>query len=275
MVEERERGFALLLVLWALSLLTLLGAQVTGAGRAEIRLSSALVAQAQLQEAADAAVYETIWQFIAAGDSSPPDPAKFRLREGAIDVDVTRLDDRGKMDLNAVSGDLAASFFATLGLDRDAAQNLADRITEWRTGHLPQDESGATHQLPPVIAPPQWGPPSHDFERLDELLLVPGMTDALYRNILPHAVLHLGQSPLYSAADPVVRATLDQHKRETGVSQADPDPREGYVVHIFAHASRPGATFTRQAELRMTGSLGNDRSRFRVLTWESGEALVP
>jgi general secretion pathway protein K len=273
--HPREHGFALLLVLWAMSLLALLGAQITGAGRTETRLSAAIILRAQLQSAADAAVYESIWHLISGPDSWPVGASEHVLKEGNIAVVVTLLDDRGKLDLNAVPPELAAAFFAVLGADRTTARNLADRITLWRTGQLPQDETGVQRQLPPIPIPPLWGPPGHDFERLDELLLVPGITETLYRAILPHAVLHLGQGPLSRMADPIVRAALDQYKRETHVSLAEPDERDGYVTHIFAHASRAGGMFTRQAELRIRGTIGNDQARYRVLNWISGETIVP
>ncbi len=274
-VRHGERGFALLLVLWSMSLLALLGAQITGGGRTETRLSAAMLLRAQLESAADAATYETIWHLVSGPDAWPPDSADIHLSEAGTDVVVTLLDDRGKLDLNAVPPEVAASFFAVLGSDRQSARDLADRITLWRTGQLPQDDTGVQRQLPPPAPTSLWGAPAHDFERLDELRLVPGMTEALYRAILPHAVLHLGQGPLLRIADPVVRATLDQYKRETHVTMAQPDEQGSTVMHILARASRAGGMFTRQAELRIRGSADNDSARFRVLTWENGPVIVP
>ena len=75
--SETDRGFALLLVLWTMALLALLGAQVTGAGRAETRLAAALRSGAQLQAAADGAIYETIWHVLDGSGES-------RYRQGEL-----------------------------------------------------------------------------------------------------------------------------------------------------------------------------------------------
>lgn len=266
--SDHERGFALLLVLWTMSLLALLATQVTAAGRTELRLSSALTAQAHLQSAADAAIYETIWHLMDGPESWQPDMGAAHLAEHGIDVDVTIVDDRGKLDLNAASGDLAAAFFAVLGANRDTAQTLAARLTEWRTGQLPQDDAGRTMRLTPPPVPSPWGPPGRDLQRLDELRLIPGMTDPFYRAMLPHLVLHLDQGPLYRVADAVVRAAMDTDQRERQVSQAPPDPRIGYVVHLRARAVLAGAAVSREAEIRISGTIGHDMARYRVLSWD-------
>jgi len=266
--QGRDRGFALLLVLWTMSLLALLATQVTADGRSEIRLSSALTGQAQLQEAADAAITETIWHLVSGPAPWGPEIGRAQLAENGIDVDVTVIDERGKLDFNAASADLSAAFFAELGADRRSAHDLADRITEWRTGQLPQDDTGRVVQLSPPATPPQWAPPGRDFQRLEELRLIPGMTDSLYRAVLPHAVFHLDQVPLYRIADAVVRAAMDQNRRETNVTQAEPDSRAGYLVRLVAHARHAGYDFSRATEVRISGSLGNDLARYRVMAWE-------
>ena len=48
-----DEGFALLLVLWTMALLSLFASQVTAAGRAETKLANALRSGAQLRDAAD------------------------------------------------------------------------------------------------------------------------------------------------------------------------------------------------------------------------------
>ena len=52
----RSRGFALLIVLWTLVLIAFVVAQVTAAGRTEIRIAGNLAANAAAQAAADGAI---------------------------------------------------------------------------------------------------------------------------------------------------------------------------------------------------------------------------
>ena len=101
--SRRDQGFALLIVLWTMVLLALLTAQITGAGRAEAQMAAALRNAAQLQAAADGAVYETIWHMLdGSGEMLAARrrilrPARARRAGARHDQD-----ERGKMDINQV-----------------------------------------------------------------------------------------------------------------------------------------------------------------------------
>src|SRR5436853_139127 len=56
-----SRGFALLVVLWVLVLVAFLVAQVTAAGRTELRIARNLYANAAAEAALDGAIHETIF----------------------------------------------------------------------------------------------------------------------------------------------------------------------------------------------------------------------
>lgn len=265
----QDDGFALLLVLWTMSLLALLASQVTGGGRAETRIAAALTLQARLEAAADAGVQETIWHLLAGtGPRWLPEDGDRVLPEGGIPVAVSIEDDRGKLDLNEIPPDLIATFFAVLGSGRDDAHALSDTLVEWRTGQLAE----GAHPIGKSRLTAGWGPPRRDLERLDELLLVPGMTGPLYRAALPHLVLHLQQGPLRRSADPVVRAALDRNRLETKVTEADQDPRGPVVLTVVARATtEAGGAFTRRAQVRLTGTMGSDHAHWRILSWTDGE----
>jgi general secretion pathway protein K len=59
--QNRETGFALLIVLWTLVLISFLVAQLSGAARTEIRISDNLAANAATQVAADGGIYAAIF----------------------------------------------------------------------------------------------------------------------------------------------------------------------------------------------------------------------
>lgn len=269
-MQHEPEGFALLLVLWVMTLLAFLAAQVTGGGRAELRNTDALVKEARMQAAAEAAVYETIWYLLPGDKGWAPETIKSRLQEGSFEVAVSLIDQRGKLDINYAPSDLMASFFTVLGLSRQSAQDLGDTIVQWRTGAWPQDEAGIVRRPRTPLIAPIWGPPTRDFEHLEDLRLVPGMTAELYQSAAPHLVVHLGQGPLQTIADTVIRETLERNSRETHVTQAEPDPRGPALFEIRALVTEQGASFTRRAQVRFSGVLGNDRSKYRILAWERG-----
>ena len=222
---RREEGFALLIVLWTMALLALLAAQVTGIGRAETRLAAAQRVGAQLEAAADAAVYETVWHMLpGSGDYWMPGAMERDLRESGGLVHVSITDERGKIDLNQAPPPLWQGLFSVLGLDAKTAQTLANAINDW---HNEGPGTDASENVPPEYKSEgyAWGPPGQDFESLPELLLVRGMTPAIYQAILPYITLDLEQGPWPQYAPPIVLAAIDKAKRDYGLNFDQPDAR--------------------------------------------------
>jgi len=268
-VPRREAGFALLIVLWTMVLLALLTAQVTASGRAEAQMAAAMRLSAQLQEAADGAIYETIWHMLDGnGDMWQPGAASYDLREpgGPVHVDVT--DERGKMDINQVPPGLLAGLFAVLGADNTTANAIANAVGDWRS----QSGSGdADDSVPPEYRMDgrMWGPPGQEFERLDELKLVRGMTPQLYAASLPYLTLALEQGPWLQYASPLVLAAIQKAKRIAGLTVDSPDVRGPVVLRVTATAIGPaGARYLRNVLLRFDGTLSGPAWKYRILEWE-------
>ena len=68
MTARRSRGFALLIVLWTVTLLALLGSHITGAARRAASISTLLHDAAQAEALADGLVNEAIFHLL---DPSP------------------------------------------------------------------------------------------------------------------------------------------------------------------------------------------------------------
>jgi len=270
-MAQRDRGFALLLVLWTMVLLALLAAQVTGAGRAETQVAGALRSGAQLREAADGAVYETIWHMLdGEGDYWAPGAATRILDEPGGKVDVTILDQRGKFDINQSPPVELAALFALVGADTSTAKQLGEAVSEWRT-QLPPGSNDQSNVSAYRMQGRVWGPGGNEFQRLDELLLVAGMTPALYAASKPYLTLALEQGPWLSYAPPMVQAALARAKREAGVSIDNADVRGPVVLRIIARAhGADGGAFTRNVLMRLDGSLSGPAWKYRILDWAIG-----
>jgi general secretion pathway protein K len=267
-----DRGFALLLVLWAMALLALLGAQVTGAGRAETPLASALRGGAQMQAAADGAVYETIWHMMeGGGDYWQPGAMTRVLDEPAGRVVVSVFDERGKLDVNQVPPGLLQGLFGVLGADKDTAAKIANAVNDWRSQQ--PAGNGADSQLAQQyrMEGRDWAPAGIEFQRLDELQLVLGMTPALYKASLPYLTMALEQGPWLNLAGSVVTAAIAKAKRDSGLSIENADPRGPSILRIVAAAQgRNGAAFTRRVLFRLDGSLSGPAWKYRILSWDDG-----
>jgi len=268
-----DQGFALLLVLWTMALLALLGAQVTGAGRAETRLAAALRGGAQLQAAADGAIYETIWHLLdGGGDYWQPGAMTRVLDEPGGPVVVTITDERGKLDINQAPPALLQALFSVLGADRATAQAVSSAIADWRS----QQPAGNDTDTPLSAAYRNeghlWGPAGQAFQRLDELQLVLGMTPKLYQASLPYLTLALEQGPWQAYASAPVMAAIAKARHDSALTTDNADARGPIVLGIAAHATGPnGGVFIRRALLRLDGTLSGPGWKYRILLWEDGE----
>ena len=255
-----------------MALLSLLAAQVTGAGRAETRLAAALRQGAQLQAAADGAVYEAIWHMLdGSGDYWAPGAMTRVLDQPAGRVVLTVTDERGKLDVNQSPPALLQALFSVLGADRNTAQSVGNAIADWRS----QQAAGSDNDSP--LSPNYrmqgrlWGPAGQEFQRLDELPLVLGMSPALYAASLPYLTLALEQGPWVQYAGPPVLAAIARAKRDSGLSVDAADARGPVVLRMQARVTGAGgAAFTRRVLFRLDGTLSGPAWKYRILSWEDG-----
>src|SRR5713226_4293467 len=63
-VPWESRGFALIIVLWAFVLISLIVMHLTASGRTELRIAGNLAANAAAQAAADGAIYQAIFNLL-------------------------------------------------------------------------------------------------------------------------------------------------------------------------------------------------------------------
>ena len=266
---QPSRGFALLIVLWTMVMLALLSAQVTGAGRAEAQLAASLRNAAQLEAAANGAIEETIWHMLdGSGAQWQPGAGDYDLPEPGALVHVTIEDERGKMDINQVPPQLIGALLSVLGADAASAKAISTAIADWRSQASPGD---AQNSVPAEYRMDgrAWGPPGQEFERLDELLLVRGVTPQIYQAVLPYLTLDLEQAPWLQYASPLMLAALDKAKRTAGVSVEAADVRGPTVLRIEATAiGLGGERFRRRVLMRLDGTLSGPAWKYRMLEWQ-------
>jgi general secretion pathway protein K len=273
----RDQGFALLLVLWGLALAALLVSFATSAGRGDVRAAEALRDAAQSSEAADAAVQETIWHLIEGSDSWRISAGRYRLDEDGVTVDIGLIDERGKIDINNAAQPLIEALLVTAGVDRSHAHDVAIAMLQWRS---------QTQDSDPDIAPAYrmagliYGPPGQDFQTLDELRLVRGMTPEIYTAIKPYVTLALEQLPWTRdvvpdvTISPVVLAAMQRAHKEVNLNLDPADEHGPQVFWIWARAHGPGqANFLRRVMVRLDGSLNGSSWKYRILASETGEPV--
>ena len=265
----RERGFALLIVLWTLVMAALIATQVTAAGRGAIQVASNLLRAAELEAAADGAVHEAMFRMLDTGATRWSADGSTRALPGGIVVSLEDL--AGRINPNQASPELLMSLLRQLGVDAQRARALADAIADWRDPTSQRRQFGA--KAPEYRQTGRtYGPPEAPIRSIAELGAVLGMTPDLLARLEPHLTVYRDADPDPSQAGPVVMAAL---RASLGAQEFAAATQVGLrVVAVTATARGLGRTrFTRRAVVSIGGGSGG--MEHRILAWGIGEAGAP
>ena len=224
-----ERGFALLIVLWGTALLALLGTELAGTGRLEAQRAGNLRDAAAAEAAADGALQEAVFHLLdgsAAGWAAGGSRA-IPLPGGLARVEIRS--EAAKIGLNQASPALLAALLTRLGMDRHASTALADAILDWRTATARRRPLGAKAREYQA-AGLGYAPPNSDFETLDELQLVRGMTPELLARLAPYLSVYQAGDPDPALAGAVVRLALADAGGGAAGAAEDAEPAEAAPV---------------------------------------------
>ncbi|MBV9812129.1 MAG: general secretion pathway protein GspK [Acetobacteraceae bacterium] len=261
-----DRGFALLIVLWTLVLITLVVTQLGATGRSEAQLTLNLRDAASTGAAADGAVYEAILHVLEPGDGHwVADNRRYVLRLPQVVATVRIEDDSGRINPNTASLDLLQALISQVGADPRTAATLAQAIVDWRFPSAETPRINAAYRSAGL----GYTPPAAAFQTLEELGLVLGMTPTLLAKLQPHLTIFHEGDPDPRVADPVVAAAIHI---QTGAQIVPPtDDSGGIVVTIDVEALGPrGARAARRATVHIGGRQNGTSLDhvFRVLAWD-------
>jgi general secretion pathway protein K len=261
-----ERGFALLIVLWTLALLSFLVMQMVAAARTEATIAFNLRSNMGQEADADGAIYAAAFHLLDRSDKRwNVDGTTYELAVPGGTVAVRITDEADKVNLNTASADLLRAVLLGVGTDATTASTLAGAIVDWR---------GANGQGPPGAkaleyraAGLDYAPPEKPFRSPDELGLVLGMAPDLLARLRPHLTIYSTYGPGRASTDPVALDAIMLLRGHGGVLPFERDASGTQVVQVIAAATgADGAAFTRRAILRLDPS-AKDRP-FAILAWE-------
>ncbi len=277
-----QRGVALLLVLWACTLLAILLGGYAALARTEGLQARYQFAQTQAHYAAEAGLMRAVYGL------QDPQPAQrwvgdgrpYTLRYDGATVSVRAIDEGGKVDLNAASPEVLRGLFQAAGLKAAEAQALAGHVVDWRSPIVLEGDA-AIQRAAYQAAGRDYGPRGGPFASIEELQMVLGMTPALYRQVAPAVTIWAGTAspdpntapPLALAAIPgMTPAQLEQIRAARQRNAADP---RLVLNNGTTHSIRSEATLAdgTRAILRATIRLQAGQAQpYLVLRWQEGEA---
>ena len=272
--RRRQRGIALVLVLWVMALLAVMMVGFASDARTELKLARNQADAARARAIADTGVSiallnvldnteETTWRL---------DGETHRLVYGDGTISVSVQDEGGKIDINLAPPALLVGLFRTLGIAE--AEALAGAIFDWRRQHGGEASEGARSRNGPFLA-------------LEQLRAVPGMTPAAYERAAPFLTVYTGRDRIdpLTAPGEVLRSLPGARPAEVDAFLAARErlgpvpgglPALNGIGDLIAHAglqvvtitsegrAAGGARFIRQAVVTANARGG---APYQILAW--------
>ncbi|HUZ75076.1 MAG TPA: hypothetical protein VMU87_18990 [Stellaceae bacterium] len=292
---ERERGFALVLVIWVLALLSILAAALAVDSRNAVEIARNRLELAHARAAADAGATLAIYGLLDPNLSGRwrADGTTRTVRYNGSTVAIRVGDEGGKIDLNVAAADFIGDLLAELGIDGRQAivadilsrrQSFAAELPSFTTGRrLPGTDPGGVNRS---VLP---------FATASELRLFTAISRADYERIRPYVTVY-SQAPTVNPltapravllAVPGVSAQqvdfLIAARAAASVGQPADIPRLSGVDRYVAPRDIPAATITATAttkagasfarEAIVSLSLATPLQPFRIEQW--GQAITP
>jgi general secretion pathway protein K len=227
----------LVIVLWIITLLTVMASSFVYSMRTETMLATHAVERAQARALAEAglryAVLRVLYPVPAleedTQDEWPVDGSLRNWQFGAGQIGIRVVDVSGKIDLNRADRKLLGGLLLTAGVPEDSIDSLLDAIEDWRDPDDLRRLNGA-ESAEYQAAGRDVGPKNGFFESVEELQQVLGITQAIYQRIADKLTVFSRQPGIDPATAPaeVLRA----------LPEADPETIEAYLMARIENANQ-------------------------------------
>jgi general secretion pathway protein K len=214
-----QAGFALMLVIWALVLLSSLGVGYAYSVRHELRFASDTAARVRAEAAALTAFHVAV-QALSTDDDErrwQPNQGPRRLSLADAEVELEIKSANSRIDLNAAPVELLAGLFRQL-LPEDDADALADAVQDWRDRDDQPQPLGAEDAAYRVAGLP-YTPANRPFASVHELSQVLGFGRDRVDALLPYLTVYSRQPRINAmGAELVVLAAIPGISQEAAAA---------------------------------------------------------
>ena len=288
----RQRGAALLLVMWLIALLAALVGGFAMAARIE-SMQGRVASQGVVAEQAARAGIEYALTRLEEQDQRRrwlPDGRPYAWRFGGARVTVRIVDEQGKVDLIGAQAPLLAGLLRTVGVDAEQAQRIASAVIDWRDPDFLTQPAGGGEDADYEAAGLPYGAKDAPFETSAELQQVLGMTPRIYAQLAPHITVFSGRDQpetSFAQAEVLDAMGLDGASlvaQRTRWNPADGLPPPGGEGAQFMGAQSGTYSIWSRARLRdgresllrvvvRSGGTGLPGMAYLPLQWEEGTSL--
>ena len=194
--QSKQSGIALVIVLWMLTLLTILALSYSATIRVETKLTAHLVQTAKANALAQAGIWQAVTELLKPIEEQAwqvdGSIHKVDFAGGIIDIHIQ--DEAGKIDLNSARTELLYNLINSLDITIDDGERLQllQTILDWRDKDNLVRQFGAEDNEY-SSAGFEYGVKDGPFNTLSELQLVAGMTPEIFKKMEPALTIHSNQ----------------------------------------------------------------------------------
>ena len=192
-MRTSQRGIALILVLWVITLLTVMALGLTASQRTGSALTRNGLDTVRFRALSEAALNFAALNLLVAPPILEPDPELgVWMPDGTPhpwvfdgeSMTIAIFNEGSKIDLNQADGELLTQLFYAVGVEEAEAVALADAILDWRDEDTMHQLNGAEDGDYDQAGLP-YGAKDERFSSIEELQQVLGMDRALYYRLAP------------------------------------------------------------------------------------------
>jgi len=180
-----ERGMVLISVLWIVLVIAFISFSLASAVRVEVAAAQSSFDSERaffLAKSAAAVMFQSLQNpEIFNGSPVRRENGSYIFPFDSGEARVRLESSVGLIDINAAPDVMLASMFDSLGLDQGKRNQLVDTILDWRdSDDIPHLNGAEVDDYGQVVLGPGRLPRNQNFQSVDELLLVKGMTAQIY-----------------------------------------------------------------------------------------------
>jgi general secretion pathway protein K len=198
---RRQRGVALVLVVWVAVLLLVIASSFIVERHTELLVVRNSMSMAHAEAAADAGVQRAVFEMYRT-DNGPDtwkrDGTVYPWAFDTVPVKVEIRDESAKIDINTASDALLRGLLLSVGVPEEDVVKLLDAILDWRDPDTLKRANGAEED-DYRAAGLSYRPANAPFQAIEEIQLVLGMRPDIYRRIAPTITVFSRQTGVNAA----------------------------------------------------------------------------
>ena len=270
--KNSSKGFALISVLWITAFLAVIAGSVSYQARASLGIAKNAVASFKTKHAAEGAMLLSIHKLFHRGESTGyvlKNPNyNYEIDDLFVSVSVT--DESGKVDINLAPIDLIKALFVAIGVDEKRSALIAGAIGDWRDQNSFKRVDGAEDQ-DYAARGLAYEAKDDEFDSIDELSLVLGMTPEIYKLVRPYVTVYAQDLGVNTALASNVVKNAVRGVTESGFSE---EQSSDYITGTggLVYTLRVKATDASGYATEITGIVrlqkGNTLEPFAILGWK-------